>query len=323
MRELTYAEALREAIAEEMRRDERVIVLGLDVELGYAFTVCKGLIQEFGPERVRDTPICEQTIVGMSLGAAMTGLRPIAEIQFSDLLTMCMDQICNQAAKVRYMSGGQAKAPLVVRTPAGLWGSFAAQHSQTLDAWFMHVPGLKVAVPSTPHDAKGLLKTAIRLDDPVLFIERKQLYRTRGPVPEEEYTIPFGQADIKREGSDLTMVAVGGMALPALSAAEKLAADGIHAKVVDPRTLNPLDREGIIQAVKATGRAVIIEEGCKTGGVGGEIAALIAEEILDFLDAPIRRVAGLDTPIPFHPTLEKFVLPNEEKILSACRKLMQ
>lgn len=323
MRELTYAEALREAIAEEMRRDERVIVMGLDVELGYAFTVTKGLIQEFGPERVRDTPICEQTIVGMSLGAAMTGLRPIAEIQFSDLLTMCMDQICNQAAKVRYMSGGQAKAPLVIRTPAGPWGSFAAQHSQTLDAWFMHVPGLKVAVPSTPYDAKGLLKTAIRMDDPVLFIERKQLYRTRGPVPDQEYTIPFGQADIKREGSDLTMVAVGGMVLPALSAAEKLAADGIHAQVVDPRTLNPLDREGIIHAVKATGRAVIIEEGCKTGGVGAEIAALIAEEILDFLDAPISRVAGLDTPIPFHPTLEKYVLPGEEKILSACRKLMQ
>ncbi|HUV08279.1 MAG TPA: alpha-ketoacid dehydrogenase subunit beta [Spirochaetia bacterium] len=323
MRELTYAEALREAIAEEMRRDDRVFVLGLDVELGYAFTVTKGLIDEFGPERVRDTPICEQTIVGMSLGAAITGLRPVAEIQFSDLLTMCMDQICNQAAKVRYMSSGQAKAPLVIRTPGGQWGSFAAQHSQTLDGLFIHIPGLKIAVPSTPYDAKGLLKTAIRLDDPVLFMERKQLYRTKGAVPEEEYTIPFGQADVKREGSDLTLVAIGGMVLPALSAAEKLAGEGIEAQVLDPRTLSPLDRESIIQAVKATGRAVIVEEGCKTGGVGGEIAAIMAEEILDFLDAPIQRVAALDTPIPFHPALEKYVMPSEEKIMSACRKVMQ
>ncbi len=323
MREITYAEALREAIAEEMRRDPRVLVIGLDVELGYAFTVTKGLIDEFGPERVRDTPICEQTIVGMSLGAALTGLRPIAEIQFSDLLTLCMDQICNQAAKVRYMSSGQAKAPLVVRAPAGPWGAFAAQHSQSLDAWFMHIPGLRVAVPSTPYDAKGLMKTAVRMDDPVLFMERKPLYRTKGPVPEEEYAIPFGQAEIKREGNDLTIVAVGGMVLPSLSAAEKLAVEGIQAKVVDPRTLNPLDRKTILEAVKSTARAVIVEEGYKTGGVGGEIAAMIAEEIMDFMDAPIRRVAALDCPIPFNPKLEKYVLPSEERIIQACRGVME
>lgn len=323
MREITYAEALREAIAEEMRRDPRVLVIGLDVELGYAFTVTKGLIEEFGSKRVRDTPICEQTIVGMSLGAALTGLRPIVEIQFSDLLTLCMDQICNQAAKVRYMSSGQAKAPLVVRTPAGPWGAFAAQHSQSLDAWFMHIPGLRVAVPSTPYDAKGLMKTAVRMDDPVLFIERKPLYRIKGPVPEEEYTIPFGQAEIKREGSDLTIVAVGGMVLPALSAAEKLAVEGIQAKVVDPRTLNPLDRKTILEAVKSTARLVIVEEGYKTGGVGAEIAAMVSEEIMDFMDAPIKRVAALDCPIPFNPKLEKFVLPSEERITRACREVVE
>ena len=222
MREIKYAVALREALAEEMRRDDRVFVFGEDVELGYAFTVCKGLIEEFGPDRVRDTPICEQTIVGIAVGASMMGMRPVPEIQFCDLLPMCMDQICNQAAKLRYMSGGQVSFPLVIRSPAGKWGGFAAQHSQTLDAWFMNVPGLKVAVPATPYDAKGLLKTAIRDDNPVLFIERKLLYQVSGPVPEEEYLIPFGVAKTYKEGKDVTLVAIGRMVSVALKAAEVL-----------------------------------------------------------------------------------------------------
>ena len=322
MREIKYAEALREALAEEMRRDERVLVFGEDVELGYAFTVCKGLIDEFGPERVFDTPICEQTIVGIAVGSSMMGMRPVPEIQFCDLLPMCMDQICNQAAKLRYMSGGQVSFPLVIRTPAGKWGSFAAQHSQTLDAWFMHVPGLKVAVPATPYDAKGLLKTAIRDDNPVLFIERKLLYQIPGPVPEEEYTVPFGEAKIHRNGGDVTIVAIGRMVPVALEASELLEKEGVGATVLDPRTLVPLDKKAILESVEQTHRAVIVEEGPKTGGVGGEIAALIAEEVLDYLDAPIRRVAALDTPIPFNSVLEGYVLPDEQRIVEAVRDAM-
>jgi acetoin:2,6-dichlorophenolindophenol oxidoreductase subunit beta len=322
MRELKYADALREALAEEMRRDERVFCYGEDVELGYSFTVCKGLIDEFGPERVKDTPICEQTIVGMAVGAAMMGMRPVPEIQFCDLLPMCMDQLCNSAAKLRYMSGGQITLPLVVRSPGGKWGRFAAQHSQTLDAWFMNVPGLKVAVPATPYDAKGLLKTAIRDDSPVLFIERKLLYQIPGPVPEEEYLVPFGEAKIYGAGKDLTIVAVGRMVPESLKAAERLSKEGIQATVLDPRTLVPLDTQAILNSVRQTHRVVIVEEGPKRGGVGGEIAAIIAEEILDELDAPIRRVAALDTPIPFSGILEDYVLPDELKIAEAAKNLM-
>jgi pyruvate dehydrogenase E1 component beta subunit len=322
MREIKYAEALREALAEEMRRDKRVFVYGEDVELGYAFTVCKGLIDEFGRERVFDTPICEQTIVGVAVGAAMMGMRPVPEIQFCDLLTMCMDQLCNSAAKLRYMSGGQFTLPLVVRSPAGKWGGFAAQHSQTLDAWFMNVPGLKVAVPATPYDAKGLLKTAIRDDSPVLFIERKLLYQIPGPVPEEEYLVPFGEAKIHREGKDLTIVAIGRMVSESLKAAERLSREGIQVTVLDPRTLVPLDAQAILNSVRQTHRVVIVEEGPKRGGVAGEIAAIIAEEILDELDAPIRRVAALDTPIPFNRVLEDHVIPDEQKIAEAVRDLM-
>ncbi len=322
MREIKYAQALCEALAEEMRRDKRVFVYGEDVELGYAFTVCKGLIDEFGRERVIDTPICEQTIVGVAVGAAMMGMRPVPEIQFCDLLPMCMDQICNSAAKLRYMSGGQVSFPLVVRTPAGKWGGFAAQHSQTLDAWFINVPGLKVAVPATPYDAKGLLKTAIRDDNPVLFIERRLLYQTTGPVPEEEYLIPFGEARIHREGKDVTIVAIGRMVSEALKAAEQLGKEGVQVTVLDPRTLVPLDSKAILDSVRQTHRVVIVEEGPKRGGVGGEIAALIAEEALDELDAPIRRVASLDTPIPFNLALENFIFPNEQKIVEAVKDLM-
>jgi len=322
MREIKYAEALREALVEEMRRDKRVFVYGEDVELGYAFTVCKGLIDEFGPDRVRDTPICEQTIAGIAVGAAMMGMRPVAEIEFCDLLPLCMDQICNQAAKLRYMSGGQLSFPLVIRSPGGKWGNFAAQHSQTLDAWFMNVPGLKVAVPATPYDAKGLLKAAIRDDNPVLFIERKLLYQIPGPVPEEEYIVPFGEAKIHREGTDVSIVAIGRMVSFALEAAKVLEKEGVNAAVIDPRTLVPLDKGTILESVKKTHRVVIAEEGPKTGGVGGEIAALISEEILDYLDAPIRRVGALDSPIPFSKVLEDRVLPDEGRIVEAVRNVM-
>jgi pyruvate/2-oxoglutarate/acetoin dehydrogenase E1 component len=322
MREIRYAAALREALFEEMRRDERVFVYGEDVELGYAFTVCKGLIDEFGRERVFDTPICEQTIVGVAVGAAMMGMRPVPEIQFCDLLHLCMDQICNQAAKLRYMSGGQVSFPLVVRAPGGKWGRFAAQHSQTLDSWFMNVPGLKVAVPATPYDAKGLLKTAIRDDNPVLFIERKLLYQVSGPVPEDEYLVPFGEAKIHREGGDLTLVAIGRMVSVTLEASDVLEKEGIHPTVLDPRTLVPLDRKAILDSVRRTHRAVIVEEGPKTGGVGGEIAALIAEEALDDLDAPIRRVAALDTPVPFSGILEDSVFPDAQRVAETVRDLL-
>jgi pyruvate dehydrogenase E1 component beta subunit len=322
MREIKYAEALREALVEEMRRDERVFVYGEDIELGYIFTVCKGLIDEFGPERVRDTPICEQTIAGIAVGSSMMGMRPVAEIEFCDLLPLCMDQICNQAAKLRYMSGGQVSFPLVIRSPAGKWGNFAAQHSQTFDAWFMNVPGLKVAVPATPYDAKGLLKTAIRDDNPVLFIERKLLYQIPGPVPEEEYLVPFGQAKVHRDGGDLTLVAIGRMVPLALEASARLEKEGIHVSVIDPRTLVPLDKGTILDSVKRTHRAVIVEEGPKTGGVGGEISALICEEILDDLDAPIRRVAALDVPVPFAKVLEDCVFPDGNRIVEAVKDVL-
>ncbi|MFH1931767.1 MAG: alpha-ketoacid dehydrogenase subunit beta [Pseudomonadota bacterium] len=322
MREIKYAEALREALAEEMRRDDRVFVYGEDVELGYAFTVAKGLIDEFGPERVFDTPICEQTIVGVAVGAAMMGMRPVPEIQFCDLLPLCWDQLCNQAAKLRYMSGGQISLPLVIRSPAGKWGSFAAQHSQTFDASLMNIPGIKIAVPATPYDAKGLLKTAIRDNSPVIFIERKLLYQTIGPVPEEEYLVPFGEAKIYKKGGDLTIVAIGRMVSEALKAAKRLEEEGVFVTVLDPRTLVPLDTKTILESVKETHRVVIVEEGPKRGGVGGEIAALVSEEILDELDAPIRRVAALDTPIPFSAVLEDYVFPDEHRIVETVRDLL-
>jgi pyruvate/2-oxoglutarate/acetoin dehydrogenase E1 component len=304
-----------------MRRDEHVLVYGEDVVLGYAFTVAKGLIDEFGPERVWDTPICEQTIVGVAVGASMMGMRPVPEIQFCDLLPMCMDQICNQAAKLRYMSGGQVSLPLVVRSPAGKWGRFAGQHSQTFDTWFLNVPGLKVAVPATPYDAKGLLKTAIRDDNPVLFIERKLLYTTTGPVPEEEYLVPFGKAKVHRDGEDVSLLAIGRMLPLALDAAEILSQSGIEATVLDPRTLVPLDVDAIMAAVRKTHRLIVVEEGHKRGGVGAEIAAVIGEEILDELDAPVKRVASLDTVIPFGPQ-EDLVFPDTERIVAEVKDLM-
>ena len=324
MRKIAYREALKEALREEMRRDSRVFLLGEDIGRywGGAFKVTKGLAEEFGDERVRDTPISESAIIGAAVGAAITGMRPVAEIMFGDLTALAMDQIANQAAKIRYMFGGQAECPIVVRTPFGAGVNIAAHHSQSLEAWFMHVPGLYVAAPSTPYDAKGLLKTAIRSDNPVVFCEHKLLYPLEGEVPEEEYTIPFGVADVKREGKDVTVVATLFMVHKALNAAEKLAEEGISVEVVDPRTLTPLDKQAIIKSVKKTGRIVIVTEDCKTAGVSAEIAAVVAEEAIDYLDAPIKRVAEPDTPIPFSPPLEQYVIPDEKAIIKAVKEVV-
>jgi len=324
MRKITYREALREALREEMRRDSTVFLLGEDIGRywGGAFKVTEGLAEEFGDERVRDTPISESAIIGTAVGAAITGMRPVAEIMFGDLTALAMDQIANQAAKIRYMFGGQAKCPLVIRTPFGAGVNIASHHSQSLEAWFMHVPGLYVAVPSTPYDAKGLLKTAIRGNNPVFFCEHKLLYPVEDEVPEEEYTIPFGVADIKREGADVTIVATLYMVHKALNAAKQLEKEGIDAEVVDPRTLAPLDKQAVIRSVKKTGRLVIVSEDCKTAGVSAEIAAMVAEEAVDYLDAPIKRVAEPDTPIPFSPPLEQYVIPDEKAIMKAVKKVV-
>ena len=324
MREISYRDALKEALREEMLRDPTVFLIGEDIGRywGGAFKVTKGLAEEFGEERVRDTPISESAIIGVSVGAAMTGMRPVAEIMFGDLTTLAMDQIANQAAKIRYMFGGQAKVPLVIRTPFGGGVNIAAHHSQCLEAWFMHVPGLQVAVPSTPYDAKGLLKTAIRNDNPVIFCEHKLLYPIVGPVPEEDYTVPFGVADLKREGTDVTIIATLYMVHKSLNAAEALQKEGINVEVVDPRTLVPLDKETILNSVKKTGRVVIVTEDCKTAGVSAEIAAIIAEEALDYLDAPIKRVTTPDVPIPFSPPLEQYVIPDEKRIVKAVKEVV-
>lgn len=324
MRKITYRESLREALREEMQRDPRVFLLGEDIGRywGGAFKVTDGLAQEFGDERVRDTPISESAIVGTAVGAAITGMRPVAEIMFGDLTALAMDQICNQAAKIRYMFGGQVSCPLVVRTPFGAGVNIASHHSQSLESWFMHVPGLYVAAPSSPYDAKGLLKTAIRGNNPVFFCEHKLLYPIEGEVPEHEYLLPFGKADLKKEGADVTLVAISYMVHKALNAAALLQKEGIDIEVVDPRTLTPLDKATITGSVKKTGRLVIVSEDCRTGGVSAEIAALVAEEALDYLDAPIKRVASPDTPIPFSPPLEQFIIPNEQSIIKAVKEVV-
>jgi len=324
MREITVRDALREALREEMQRDKTVFLLGEDIGRywGGAFGVTKGLAEEFGDDRVRDTPISESAIIGVGVGAAITGMRPIAEIMFGDLSALAMDQICNQAAKIRYMFGGQASVPLVIRTPFGAGVNIASHHSQSLEAWFMHTPGLYVAVPSTPYDAKGLLKAAIRGNDPVLFVEHKLLYPVKGMIPEEDYVVPFGEAEIKREGSDVSIVATLFMIHKALAAAEQLSKEGISVEIVDPRTLAPLDKQTIVKSVKKTGRFVVASEDCKTGGVSAEIAATVAEEALDYLDAPIKRVAEPDTPIPFSPTLEKSVIPDEKSIIKTVKEIV-
>jgi pyruvate/2-oxoglutarate/acetoin dehydrogenase E1 component len=322
MREITYREALREGLQEEMRRDERVFLLGEDIaEFGGTYKVTEGLLAEFGPERVRNTPISETAIVGAALGAALLGMRPVAELMYIDFSAVAMDQIVNQIAKIRYMFGGKAKASLVIRTQGGAGRSSGPHHAQSLETWFCHTPGLMVAMPSTPYDVKGLIKSSIRSDNPVIFIEHKLLYNEKGPVPEEEYLVPIGKADIKREGGDVTLVATSRMVLRALKAAEALAEDGIEAEVLDPRSLVPLDEDAILQSVKKTGRLVIIHEAVKRGGYGAEIQAVVSEKAFDYLDAPIKRVAAANTPVPFAPTLENFVIPDERDIIKEVKEL--
>jgi len=325
MRELTYVEAVREALHQTMAADERVFLIGEDVGVyGGAFGASAGLLQAFGEGRVIDTPISEAGIAGACIGAALTGLRPVGEIQFMDFITISMEQLVLQAAKIRYMFGGKATVPMVLRTPGGSGTGAAAQHSEMLENWFVHVPGLKVVMPSTPYDVKGLLVSAIYDDNPVIFIEHKLLYRTKGPVPEEPYRIPLGQAEVKRAGKDLTLVATSIMVPRALEAATTLAAEGIEIEVIDPRTLTPLDDAPIIESVKKTGRALVVHEAVKTGGFGGEIVSRIVEsEAFDYLEAPVRRLAGLDIPIPYNRTLEAHTVPQVNNIVEEARKLVR
>ncbi|MEK7443064.1 MAG: alpha-ketoacid dehydrogenase subunit beta [Chloroflexota bacterium] len=321
-REITFAEAIREALAEEMRRDSRVFIIGEDVaEAGTPFKVLSGLVEEFGKDRVIDTPISEPGFTGIGVGAAMTGVRPVVDIMFGDFLTLTMDQIVNQAAKVHYMSGGKIKVPIVFRTTLGATRRSAAQHSQSLHAWVSHVPGLKVAIPSTPYDAKGLLKTAIRDDNPVVFFEDKLSYKLKGPVPAEEYTIPFGVADIKRKGQDITIVATSSMVQVALAAAELLNGVGISAEVIDPRTTFPLDKVTIIESAKKTSRAIVVDEGYERYGVTAEIASVIADGAFYYLDAPVKRMGAMDVPIPFSPVLEDLTVPTEKSVFEMAKTL--
>ncbi|MBI3030787.1 MAG: alpha-ketoacid dehydrogenase subunit beta [Candidatus Rokubacteria bacterium] len=324
MRKITYREAVREALREEMIRDARVFLLGEDIaEFGGSYKVTEGLLAEFGPERVRNTPISEAAIVGAALGAALMGMRPVAEIMYIDFIGIAMDQIVNQVAKVKYMFGGKARVPLVLRTQGGGGRSSGAQHAQSLEAWFVHVPGLKVVMPSTPYDAKGLLKSAIRDDNPVMFIEHKLLYATQGEVPDADYTVPLGVADVKRDGRDITVVATSRVVHLAMAAADRLATQGIEVEVVDPRTLVPLDEEAILASVKKTNRLVIAQEATPRCSVASEIAAIVTERAFDDLDAPIARVTALPTPVPFAPALEQHVLPDEEKLIAAVHAALQ
>ena len=320
----SYSEAINDALREEMARDPNVFIIGEDVGvMGGVFGVTDGLHAQFGEARVMDTPISEIGIIGAALGAAMMGMRPVAEIMFGDFLGCAGDQLINQVAKARYMSGGKANVPLTIRVATGAPGASAAQHSQSPESWFMNVPGLKIVCPSSPADAKGLLKSAIRGEDPVLFFEHKMLYAMRGEVPEGDYTVPFGQAHVLREGRDVTLIAIGSMVPLALEAAAQLASDGIDCEVIDPRTLVPLDAATLVSSVKKTGRAVIVHEAHKRSGPGAEIAAVIAEQALDYLDAPIQRVAAKNAPLPYAPELEQFVLPSREDILAAVRRACQ
>ena len=319
-RELSYRDALNEALHEEMARDPSVCFLGEDVgRYGGVLQVSRGLYDRFGPKRVRDTPISEAGFTGIAVGAAMTGLRPVVEVMYIDFGALAMDQIVNQAAKARYMFGGKARVPLVMRTQGGGGRGNAAQHSQSLEMWYVHTPGLIVVQPSTPCDAKGLLKSAIRDDNPVIFIEHKLLYNTTGPVPDDEYLIPLGLADIKRAGKDVTIIATSRMVLFALEAAEKLAADGIAAEVIDPRSLKPLDLPAIVRSVEKTGRLVVVNEGALTGGFTAEVAARVQREAFDWLDAPIMQVAAEDVPLPYNGKLELEAIPSVADIVKAAK----
>jgi pyruvate/2-oxoglutarate/acetoin dehydrogenase E1 component len=323
MPELSYADALREALREEMLRDPRVVLMGEEIGVFEGvYKVTRGLLKEFGPERVRDTPISEAAIAGAAVGAALGGLRPVAEIMYMDFVTICLDQIATNAAKMHFMSGGKLKVPFVLRTQYSLGRVHGAQHSQFFPSIFFQVPGLKVVLPSTPYDAKGLLKAAIREDNPVVFIESGVLYRTRGSVPDGEYVVPLGQCDVKKTGSDVTIVAVSRAVVEALAAATKLEEQGITADVIDPRTIQPLDLTTILESVKKTGRLIIASDDVKCGGIGSEIAAQVVEEAFDSLDAPILRVAAPDMPIPFSPTLEQTYMPNAQRIIEAAKKLI-
>ncbi len=321
-RELTFAQAIREALAEEMRRDARVCIFGEDVaEAGTPFKVLSGLVEEFGTERVVDTPISEAGFTGVAVGAAMTGLRPIVDIMFGDFITLTMDQMVNQAAKVHYMSGGKWKVPMVMRTTLGATRRSAAQHSQSLHAWFSHVPGLKVVLPATPYDAKGLLKTAIRDENPVVFFEDKMMYKLKGPVPQDDYALPFGVADVKRAGEDITLVATSSMVQVALGAASMLQEAGISAEVIDPRTTWPLDEATLIDSVRKTSRAIVLDEGYGRYGVTAEIASVIAEGAFFDVDAPVKRMGAMHVPIPFSPPLEDLTVPTERSVFEAARAL--
>jgi pyruvate/2-oxoglutarate/acetoin dehydrogenase E1 component len=322
-REMSYRDALNQALREEMRRDPNVFLIGEDIaRFGGPMKVTGELLSEFGEQRVVDTPLAEAGFVGIAVGAALTGLRPVVEVMFNDFMLLAMDQIVNQAAKARYMFGGKARVPLVIRTHIGAGRGMAAQHSQSLEMLFVHIPGLVVIMPSTPYDAKGLLKSAIRSDNPVIFYENKLIYSTKGFVPEDEYTFPIGVADVKRPGRDVTVISTSRMTLLALSAAQKLAEDGIDVEVVDPLTLKPLDMDTILRSVKKTKRVVLVNEGCRTGGFTSELAARIMDEAFDYLDAPIQRVASEDIPIPYSKRLEAEAIPQEKDIIQAVKRLV-
>jgi pyruvate/2-oxoglutarate/acetoin dehydrogenase E1 component len=319
---ISYREALNQAMREEMRRDEKIFLIG--EEVGYyqgAFKVSKGFVEEFGPQRVLDTPITEAGFTGLAVGAAMAGLHPIVELMTFNFGILAMDQIVNNAAKIRYMSGGQLSAPMVIRGPGSAAHQLGAQHSQSLEAWFSHVPGLKVIAPATPHDAKGLLKSAVRDGNPVIFIEAQLLYGTKGEVAEGDYTVPIGVADIKREGRDVTLVAYSKMLLVALEAADELAQQGIEAEVIDPRTLKPLDLGRLVASVKKTGRLVIVEEGWRFAGLGAQLAESVSSAAFDYLDAPIVRVTGEDVPMPYSRPLEDAAIPDRARVVAAVKQL--
>ena len=323
MKEVYYWQAINEALLEEMERDKNVFIMGEDVAIyGGAYGVTRGLYEKFGGERVRDTAISEAAIVGAGLGSAITGMRPVVEIMYVDFMGIAMDQLNNQVAKIRYMFGGKTRVPLVIRTEGGAGRTLGAHHSQSLEAWFIHIPGIKVVMPSTPYDAKGLLKSAIREDNPILFIEHKMLYKTKGEIPEEEYLVPIGEADIKRPGNDVTILTYSRMVFFSLDAAEELAKKGISAEVIDLRTLLPMDIEKVVESVKKTNRVVIVEEDCKTGGTGAEISAQIMENGFDYLDAPIVRVAGADVPMPKSSALERLAIPSKERIIKGVKEVM-
>ena len=323
MAEIMYRDALKQALFEEMKKDPTVFIMGEGIgERGGSYKVTEGLLAEFGSGRVMDTPLSEPAFTGAGVGAALAGTRPIVEILFVDFTTLIMDPLINQAAKYEFMSGGQGKVPLVLRTQGGAGNGLAGQHSQSLEAIFYHIPGLKLVMPSTPYDAKGLLKAAIRDDDPVIFLEHKLLYMTKGEVPEEDYIVPLGQADVKRSGDDITLITYSYMTLKCLEAAEALQKEGISVEVVDLRTLTPLDKEAILQSVEKTGRAIVVHEAVKRGGVGGDIAAMIMEEAYDDLDAPVMRIAGKNTTIPYNLELEKVCIPTVEDIVEGVLELV-